>query len=74
MLVAVGVPVVALVSLVGTIVYSHATLRSDVRHMHQCLKLTLRSTAKTNHILRKHIQKEDLRFTRIEKKLGIDYD
>lgn len=48
---------------VATVVGSHVSLKSDVRHMHSCLKLNLRATAKNG-----------VRLNRIEGNLGIIKD
>ena len=64
----------AVVGVVGAVVYSHATLKRDVRHMHKCQRLLVRLIAKNGRVLRIHVANEEKRFARIEKKLGVEYD
>ena len=62
---------VAVVGVVGTVVYSFATLKSEVKSMHKCQRLNLRLTAKNGRVLQAHIIREEKRFSHIENALGI---
>ena len=63
---------VAVIGVVAAVVYSHATLRRDVQHMHKCQRLLVRLTAKNGRMLRTHATDAERRFVRIEHKMGIE--
>ncbi len=62
---------VALIGLVGAVVYSYTKLQQEVRSMHRCQRINLKLTARHGRILKKHMLEEEKRFTKIEKHMGV---
>ncbi len=44
------------VGVVGTVVYSHATLKHEVKSLHKCQRYTLLLVARYGRALRKHLR------------------